>query len=86
MKRIFLSIALLACIVGSGQNVKKTSDGNYVAVTTEKSREPGKLTGKTYTDSKWNKFPVYVSGTGKLYVIRKSGKTGKEYKQYLKLS
>lgn len=52
--------------------------------TGEKAKEPAKATGKTFTDTKGNVYPVYESNKGKLFYLRTS-KAGKEYKVYLKL-
>jgi hypothetical protein len=36
-----------------------------------------------YQDKDGNKYPIYVSSKGKLYVKKVSKKSGKEYKYYL---
>lgn len=41
-------------------------------------------TNFTWTDSKGKQYPIYISASGSCYIIKKSNKTGKEYKQYLK--
>lgn len=41
-------------------------------------------TGFEWTDSKGNKYPIYISASGSCYIIKTSSKTNKEYKQYLK--
>ena len=41
-------------------------------------------TGFEWTDSKGNKYPIYISASGSCYIIKKSNKTGKDYKQYMK--
>lgn len=41
-------------------------------------------TGFQWTDSKGNKYPIYISASGSCYIIKKSSKTGKDYKQYMK--
>lgn len=92
--RILLSIILVIFCIGyvdicNAQTVRVDASGNYVAVkdTTKKASKPdtGKATGKTYTDSKGNKWPVMESPNGKLYVLRTSKETGNQYKQYLKV-
>ena len=53
------------------------------------SNKGGKSEGKetktdyTYTDSKSNVYPVYLSASGKAFIKKVSKKTGKEYKQYI---
>jgi Na+-transporting methylmalonyl-CoA/oxaloacetate decarboxylase beta subunit len=65
-------------------NVKTDINDNYIAIKTKDS-SINKPTGKTYTDSKGEVYPVYITANNKLYVIRTSKKTGNQYKQYLKL-
>lgn len=65
------------------QKVTKDDKGNYIAV--KAVPEPAKATGKTFTDSKGSVYPVYESKNGKLFVLR-TGKTGNQYKQYLKVN
>lgn len=71
----------LVCISlhGIAQKVTVDSNGNYHSIKVE-----DKKTDKVYIDDKGQSYPVYINSTGKLYVIRKSKKTGKEYKSYLK--
>ncbi len=83
-------IAFLLClsimglvIAGNSQTVKMDASGNYVAV--KDTTLNYKATGKTYTTEKGETFPVYLSKTGKLFVIRTSKTTGKEYRSYLKI-
>ena len=86
MKKLIVIIGILSLNFGlNAQTVQKTKDGNYIAVNAAKIDDKGKDTGKTFTDTKGNVYPVFISGKGKLYVIRVSKNTGKEYKQYLKL-
>lgn len=85
MKRI-LSLITALCLISVcsyGQTAKVDKNGNYVAV--QATKKEAKPTGKTFTDSKGVVLPVFASANGKLFVMRKSEKTGKEYKSYLKL-
>lgn len=79
-------MAVLAILfsAATAQTVKKDNSGNYVSVSTV-NKSADKKTGEFFVTSKGEKFPIYVSSTGKYYVIRVSKNTGKEYKQYLKL-
>lgn len=83
MKKIILTLAILAASLGAmaQTQVKQNSDGNYTSITKAADQE----TGKTFTTAKGEVFKVYQSARGKLYIIRKSKKTGTEYKQYLKI-
>jgi hypothetical protein len=80
---LFISFLLISSITHSQTLVKTDNKGNYVAVSTVKVKVADKDTGKTYTDSKGEVYKVYVTSTNRLYILRKSKKTGKEYKQYL---
>lgn len=87
MKKLFYFLMFFFAInlTALGQNVIQKQDGNYVAVKSVRKSEPPTNTGKTYTDSKGKVWPVHVTKSGRLVVIRKSAKTGEEYYQYLKL-
>ena len=61
------------------------ANGNYQAVTHKKAITENQETGKTFTDTKGNVYPVFKSSTGKLYYIRTSKQTGNDYKVYLTL-
>ena len=37
----------------------------------------------TWEDKKGNKYPIYITKSGAIYINRKSAKTGKDYRQYL---
>ena len=41
------------------------------------------LTKYYYLASDGTKYPIYMSNSGKCFIIRTSSKTGKQYKQYL---
>ncbi len=86
MKQLTILIAFLALSFGvKSQNATVNASGNYVAVKSVKSTtDNNKPTGKTFTDTKGNVYPVMVSANGKLFYVRTS-KTGNEYKVYLKL-
>ena len=66
-----------------GQTIHKDSSGNFIE--TYNPMSYSRPTGHTFTDSKGQIYPVLVSKNGKLFVIRKSKKTGKEYREYLKI-
>ena len=61
------------------------TDGNYQAVTHKKVASEQSNTGKTFTDTKGNVYPVFKSSAGKLYYVRTSKNTGNDYKVYLTL-
>lgn len=41
------------------------------------------LTGYFYMTSDGTKYPIYMSSSGKCFILRTSSKTGKQYRQYL---
>lgn len=65
------------------QNVIKDVNGNYTAIKKDYVKGELKTTGKTYTDSKGQVFPVYITEKEKLFVV-KTSKSGNEYRFYLK--
>lgn len=80
-------VFLFAFILTMGvkaQTVKQDANGNFIAVKTEATKEPAKNTGKTFTDTKGNVYPVFESKNGKLFYTRTS-KAGNEYKIYIKV-
>lgn len=54
-----------------------------VCDSSKKQRGEVKKTEYVYTDKKGNTYPVYISSTGKAFIVKASKKTGKEYRQYL---
>ena len=85
-KALILLAVILSLNFGlNAQTVQKTKEGNYIAVSKPGIDDKAKDTGKTFTDSKGNVYPVFISAKGKLFVIRISKTTNKEYRQYLKL-
>ena len=81
MKKLIVILFLCISIQGIGQKVVADKDGNYHSV----AKAEDKATGKVYIDKDGTKYPAYVNSKDKPYVIRKSKKTGKEYKSYLKI-
>jgi hypothetical protein len=87
---IYLAFTLVALFSftfdTSAQTVKQDAAGNYVQISAAKDTTTAsyKDTGKTFTNSKGETFPVMISTRGKLFIIRTS-KNGNQYRQYLKL-
>jgi len=88
MKNLSLIAAVLIAItfsVSAQTKVVQTKEGNYTAATvTKTSKSKSVETGKTFTDSKGVKYPVYKSVNGKLFYKRTS-KKGNVYNVYLTL-
>lgn len=82
MKKLITTLAFALLIMSAdAQTIRRDSAGNYVAVGTVVLDS---TTGKTFTDTRGQVYPVYQSVRGKLYIWRVS-KTGKAYRQYLKV-
>lgn len=83
MKKIMLMLCML--LLGgtlAAQNVVRNGN-TFTEVSKKKQKEAFKTTPYTYVAADGNKYPIYISGNGKYFIIRKSAKTGKEYRQYL---
>ena len=90
MKKILMIGMILFGLIMPGcaqtkPNATVDKNGNFVAIKNVLDTIP-KATGKTYTDSKGNVFPISVSPNGKYFIIRVSKKTGKAYRQYLRVA
>lgn len=77
-----LCLILLGGITVKAQEVIRKGN-TFEQVSKKKSKEAYKLTPYTYVAADGTKYPIYLSGHGKYFIIRKSKKTGKEYRQYL---
>lgn len=80
-KLIFcLFMALLSCT----SYAQVAREGNtFKSTTTQVTKSEGQQTKYTWEDKKGNKYPIYITKSGAVYINRKSTKTGKNYKQYL---
>lgn len=80
---IFLIMFLVSSCPASAQEVQRNGN-NFTQIAKEKVSESKETkTEYTYTDSKGNVYPIYLSSTGKAFVKKVSKKTGKEYKCYI---
>ncbi len=82
MKKFILCLfmALLSCT----SYAQVTREGNtFKSTTSQTTKSEGQQTKYTWEDKKGNKYPIYITKSGAVYVNRKSTKTGKNYKQYL---
>lgn len=66
----------------TAQTYRRTGN-NFESISKRKSAQQVFKTKYTYTDSKGNKYPIYITEKGKCFVYKTSQKTGKEYKYYL---
>jgi len=86
MKKIFMILALMSCVVWGCQAQRKkpilktTKDSTIV----DKSMiKDAKMTKYFYTTADKTKYPIYMSSDGKCFIIRTSIRKGKQYRQYL---
>ena len=89
IRRIFALILFIICIGltanADNDRVFKCEGNIYSSTGRVKANSSAPIsTGFTWTDSKGNKYPIYISNSGSCYIIKTSKKTGKEYKSYLK--
>jgi hypothetical protein len=80
-----IAMLLIVCLLSGSifaQKVTKDENGNYIAAVSKRGGQP-KETGKTYTDKQGKVYPVYTNDKGRLFCIKVSKKTGKEYRYYL---
>lgn len=80
-KLIFCLFITLISYTSYAQIVRE--DNTFKTETTQTTKSEGQQTKYTWEDKKGNKYPIYITKSGAVYVNRKSAKTGKEYKQYL---
>lgn len=82
MKKLIFCLFLILSSITSYAQVAR--EGNtFRATTTQTTKSEGQQTKYTWEDKKGNKYPIYITKSGAVYINRKSAKTGKEYKQYL---
>ena len=84
MKKLFIAaMMLLSLNMGINAQSVQRQGNNFTQVSNPKTSGKETKTEFTYTDSKGNIYPVYLSASGKAFIKRISKKTGKEYKQYV---
>lgn len=84
---IILIIALMWAMVGAAQESPAKVERNdrvFSQKSVKKAKTEPIVTDFRWEDSKGNQYPILVNpNSGRCFVIKVSGKTGKEYKQYL---
>lgn len=88
IRRLLVLILITFCytLVANADGYKsfKCENNTYSSTRRVKSNSTVINTGFNWTDSKGKSYPIYISSSGSCYIIKKSNKTGKEYKQYMK--
>jgi len=97
MKKTIVALILLAMAVSATAQEKRTENAykregkTFVQTSKAQASNGDQATAYVWRDSKGNEYPIilhtYTRGEKKgrttAYVVRTSGKTGKEYKYYL---
>ena len=83
-------VVLLVCIILLGgmayahaQKEVVRKGNNFIEISKKAEKQEVVKTQYTYTANDGNIYPIYLSGNGKYFIIRKSSRSGKEYRQYL---
>ena len=83
----FVLIVCLALLGGvayaHAQKEVVRKGNNFIEISKKAEKQEVVKTQYTYTANDGNVYPIYLSSTGKAFIIRKSARTGKEYRQYL---
>lgn len=88
-KKIIIIIIFIITIFTMNINAQnvityKVNGNSYTAISNRSNKSEPEKTDYTWTDTKGNTYPIYISSTGSCFVIKISSKTGKEYRNYLK--
>lgn len=88
VKALLVAVFLLVGLLGiptmcNAQSFVKKGN-NFEQVSTRNVASTATKTKFTWTDTKGNTYPIYVTKTGRCFVNKISSKTNKEYKYYLK--
>jgi len=81
---LILALLFLA-LFSNGQTVSSKDGKVYTTVQKAKTTKQAVNTGKLFRDSKGNEYPIMKTDSA-YYVLRTSAKSGRQYKQYLKLN
>lgn len=85
MTKILLSVLLIVFSISLDAQAQSftRSGNNFEQVSTRNSSSSATKTKFTWTDSKNNTYPIYITKTGRCFVNKVSSKSEKEYKYYL---
>lgn len=89
LRRLTVLLLIIICcgmLANADDNKSYKCEGNTYSSTGRVNADLSApiSTGFEWTDNKGNKYPIYISTSGSCYIIKKSSKTGKDYKQYMK--
>ena len=81
---LIVCLALLGGVTYAHAQKVVRNGNNFTQVTSKAQKQTEVVkTQYTYTANDGVTYPIYLSGNGKYFIIRKSSKSGKEYRQYL---
>ena len=85
MKKLFITAIMLLSLNVGVQAQSVVRNGNtFESATSSKTKADTLLTAYKFEDSKGIQYPIIINKTsGRCWIWKKSGKTGKMYKQYL---
>lgn len=90
-EKFIIAVIIICALAGIFGNLCRAQDrakitrngNNFQAVkTTRTAHRDSTATKYTFTDSRGNKYPVFLSKSGKAFIPKTSAKTGKYYRQY----
>ena len=89
IRRLLVFILFIICCgllneAAAGDNKGYKCEGTTYSSTGRVYSASTSQTPYSWSDSKGDKYPIYISNSGSCYIIKKSNKTGKDYKQYMK--
>jgi hypothetical protein len=85
MKKLVICITMMLSLSFGIQAQSVIKEGNtFKSITSSKAKADTLLTAYKFEDSKGIQYPIIINKTsGRCWIWKKSGKTGKMYKQYL---
>lgn len=86
MKKLFVCIIMMLCLCVNNSNAQSVvKSGNTFKSVKSTTKGDTLVTKFFFEDSKGRKYPIIVvKKSGRCYIWKKSEKTGKLYKQYMK--
>ena len=81
---ILIALLIFLALFSNGQTATKLQNGVYKASYTQKQHKEATDTGLKFETKDGEQFPIMKTDSA-YFVIRTSKKTGKTYKQYLKI-
>lgn len=81
---IGITLAFIFSLTMNAQKVERIGDTFIAKCDSSKTKKSEiKKTKYTYIDKKGRTYTVYASSTGKMFIIKTSRKSGKQYRQYI---